>query len=126
VVSYPLRGLLLRAGSRLYKYCWATAPYLYFIFLYWLVFVSDVYLCLVQLFCTLSVSYNCFICRFVKLFATLLVLNFVRFVALRCFLDYRFVCIVIKGVLKFSSNAYWDCSFGSRRVFDECFMVAEK
>jgi hypothetical protein len=32
VLSYPLRGLLLRAGSRHYKYCWATAPYYYFYF----------------------------------------------------------------------------------------------
>ncbi|MEN9445161.1 MAG: hypothetical protein RIS47_2052, partial [Bacteroidota bacterium] len=33
VILFP-RGLLLRAGSRLYKYCWATAPYLYFYFFY--------------------------------------------------------------------------------------------
>jgi hypothetical protein len=32
VMQYPLRGLLLRAGSSHYKYCWATAPYPYFYF----------------------------------------------------------------------------------------------
>jgi hypothetical protein len=30
LMLFPLRGLLLRAGSRPYKYCWATAPYPYF------------------------------------------------------------------------------------------------
>jgi hypothetical protein len=34
VMQYPLRGLLLRAGSRHYKYCWATAPYPYFYFFF--------------------------------------------------------------------------------------------
>jgi hypothetical protein len=43
VLLFPLRGLLLRAGSRLYKYCWATAPYYYF---YSLFFISALFFCL--------------------------------------------------------------------------------
>jgi hypothetical protein len=35
VIPFP-RGLQLRAGSRDYKYCWATAPYYSFYFLFFL------------------------------------------------------------------------------------------
>jgi hypothetical protein len=40
VKPFP-RGLLLRAGSRLYKYCWVTAPYYYFSFCFFCFLCKD-------------------------------------------------------------------------------------